>query len=65
MKKNKKRKNRASLAHRRARNRTKRSIYRRRVQTFQTLSEAAGINPQSRPQDLNIGAFCKLARGLG
>ena len=31
----------------------------------EAMLEAAGTDPQSRPQDLDIGAFCKLARGLG
>ena len=31
----------------------------------EAMLEAAGIDPQCRPQDLEIGAFCKLARGLG
>ena len=31
----------------------------------EAMLEAAGIDPQCRPQDLDIGAFCKLARGLG
>ena len=31
----------------------------------ETMLEAAGIDPQCRPQELDIGAFCKLARGLG
>lgn len=30
----------------------------------QTMLEAAGIDPQCRPQDLDIEAFCKLARIL-
>ena len=31
----------------------------------EAMLEAAGIDPQCRPQDLDIGAVCKLARGLG
>ncbi|MEC7586702.1 MAG: 16S rRNA (adenine(1518)-N(6)/adenine(1519)-N(6))-dimethyltransferase RsmA [Pseudomonadota bacterium] len=31
----------------------------------EAMLEAAGIDPKCRPQDLDIGAFCKLARGLG
>ena len=31
----------------------------------ETMLEASGIDPQCRPQDLDIGDFCELARGLG
>lgn len=31
----------------------------------EAMLEAAGINPQSRPQDLDIESFCTLARTLG
>ena len=31
----------------------------------EAMLEAVGIDPQCRPQDLDIGAFCKLARRLG
>ena len=29
------------------------------------MLEAAGIDPQSRPQDLDIAAFCRLANSIG
>jgi 16S rRNA A1518/A1519 N6-dimethyltransferase RsmA/KsgA/DIM1 with predicted DNA glycosylase/AP lyase activity len=28
------------------------------------MLENAGIDPQSRPQDLDIAAFCRLAQAL-